>query len=279
LKYPNANQSEFLKENRVLEATRLQSGLKLMLSTNEKLREIDTCNMPSFLVHSPYELPGSYDSSDRYEISSDINFGFGFDLQVLITPEIISTDESLKSFDPETRGCYFEGEKKLEFFKIYTRRNCEFECFGKTMRSFRDVNCTQYFLPRSDEMQLCDYRKEVYAQVATYDALRKKDNCGCLDECNSIKYKTEVIAHKIENKHEASFEFKFKDVDIVPLKRYQLFTFSEFLAQAGGMMGLFAGISVLSIVEIFYFLSLRWMMDFWMVLKQRFGKWRVEKVE
>jgi acid-sensing ion channel, other len=269
LKFPNANQSEYLKENQVLEATRLQNGLKLILSTNENLGEFDVCTSPSFLVHSPYELPGSYDSSDRYEISNDIDFGFGFDLQVLITPEIISTDESLRSLDPETRGCYFEGEKKLEFFKVYTRRNCEFECFGKTMQGYPSLNCTQYFVARSDEMELCDYRKEVYSQAATYDALRRKDKCGCLDECNSIKYTTEVIALKIENKLEASFEFKFKDVDIVPLKRYQLFTFSEFLAQAGGMMGLFAGISVLSIVEIFYFLSLRWMMDFWKALKQR----------
>jgi acid-sensing ion channel, other len=254
LRFPEGSHSKQLKKNYPLTATRQDSGLKLSLFQNLTYYNEDICDFPSFLIHSPFELPGSYENSDRYK------FDFGFDLQVLITPEIITTDDDLRSIEPRQRGCYFEGERKLEFFKVYTKMNCEFECFSSIMRSYRELNCTQYFAVRDEDMEMCDYRDEVYCQGKSYNGMRdKRDKCDCLDECNSIKYTTEVIAHKIENKHEASFEFKFKDVDIVPLKRYQLFTFSEFLAQAGGMMGLFAGISVLSIVEIFYFLSLRWM--------------------
>jgi hypothetical protein len=96
----------------------------------------------------------------------------------------------------------------------------------------------------------------------------------------SIKYKVEINTQHFKTSvvnfselerfiyREAVFEFKFKDVDVVPLRRYQPFTVSEFLAQSGGMMGLFAGISALSIIELFYFLTLRLFVNFWRWFKQ-----------
>jgi Amiloride-sensitive sodium channel len=50
---------------------------------------------------------------------------------------------------------------------------------------------------------------------------------------------------------DVTLNFRFKDVNVVAMRRYQPLTFVEFLAQSGGMMGLFAGISALSIIEIF----------------------------
>jgi acid-sensing ion channel, other len=209
------------------------------------------------VVHSPFELPGSFEAIDRF------NFGFDVDLQVLITSEIITTDDNLKSMDPKKRGCYFEGEKKLKYFKIYTRRNCEFECFSEMMRNNPRLNCTQYYVVRNQSMEICDYRQERQYQAENFRSLRKNSNCDCLDACNSIKYKVEVVHQNIFNSSETSIEFRFKDVDVVPLRRYQPFTFRDFLAQSGGLMGLFAGISVLSVIEVVYFLSLRLMVNLW----------------
>jgi Amiloride-sensitive sodium channel len=56
--------------------------------------------------------------------------------------------------------------------------------------------------------------------------------------------------------------FKFKDEEVRATRRYQPFMFSEFLGQSGGVMGLFAGISMLSIIEIFYFFPFRLVSDF-----------------
>jgi acid-sensing ion channel, other len=233
---------------------------------NERLNYYDTCTSPSFLVHSPYELPGSFDSLERF------SFQFGHDLQVLITPEIIKTDENLRSLDTKKRGCYFEGEKKLEYFKVYTRRNCEFECFSKTMWRYPTLNCTPYFAVRDQSMDVCDYRVEMRSRQQTFLALRDKDKCGCLDECDSIKYNVEVIANHLSNSSLTEIEFKFKDVDVFPLRRCQPFTFSEFLAQSGGMMELFAGISMLSIFELFYFMTLRWVVNLWWWIAYKWKK-------
>jgi hypothetical protein len=55
----------------------------------------------------------------------------------------------------------------------------------------------------------------------------------------------------------ASLKVFFKDNEFVPLKRFQLYGTVDFLANCGGLLGLFVGVSVLSIVEIFYYFILR----------------------
>lgn len=54
---------------------------------------------------------------------------------------------------------------------------------------------------------------------------------------------------------------KFKENEFTPLRRFQQFTFIDFLSYIGGLLGLFAGISVLSFFEIFYFCVPRLLYD------------------
>jgi acid-sensing ion channel, other len=240
----------------LMSSSRTGNGLKTTFHRNKEVLKIETCLAPSFIVHSPFELPGSYDQNER------VNYYYGYDLEVLITPEIIKTDRSLKTYEPKQRGCYFKGEKSLKFFKIYTRRNCEFECYAEHFLS--KLNCVPFYMVRNETTEVCGAQEEISLQLEFYLVLRKVNECECLEECDSIKYKFEVVAHSKDERatnfssDSMSIEFKFKDLLIAPLRRYQPFTFSEFLAQSGGMMGLFAGISALSIIELFYFLSLRW---------------------
>jgi acid-sensing ion channel, other len=92
--------------------------------------------------------------------------------------------------------------------------------------------------------------------------------CKCLPTCNSIEYKVEVIGEKhskryiIDSKYaEAELEFHYRDSEYFPLIRYQEFKTKDFLAFVGGLLGLFAGISVLSIIEFVYFFTLRLAVD------------------
>lgn len=41
------------------------------------------------------------------------------------------------------------------------------------------------------------------------------------------------------------------------LKRSATYTYTDFLASCGGLLGLFLGVSVLSIIEFFYYSTLR----------------------
>jgi hypothetical protein len=265
-----------------LKATmRRGNGLKIHLAGNKNIRTRDRCKTQTFLVHSPFDVPAGF------EIEEMVHFLYGYDLEVLITPEITQTDEDLRSFTPEERGCYFEGERKLKYFKVYTRRNCELETLSEFLEVDNEYNCTPFFLLRNDSREVCDHRYEEEIKREIGNALKARDqilkNSDCLDECNMIKYRTEIIAHNVQldknafNKSywiefdfETEIEFKFKDVDIVPLRRYRQMTFSDFLAQSGGMMGLFAGVSALSVIELFYFMTLRWMVNLWRWISDRY---------
>jgi acid-sensing ion channel, other len=70
-------------------------------------------------IFSPFDLPLSIKQEPLLS---------GHSYQIVLEPKITKSDESLQSIAPATRKCYFEGERKLKFFKIYTQSNCELEC-------------------------------------------------------------------------------------------------------------------------------------------------------
>lgn len=49
----------------------------------------------------------------------------------------------------------------------------------------------------------------------------------------------------------------FKETQFITSKRSELYGKTDFLANCGGLLGLFMGVSILSIVEIFYYLTIR----------------------
>lgn len=124
-------------------------------------------------------------------------------------------------------------------------------------------------------MEVCDIRKFDCCDDVDDDSLDNYDKfylsdgvCKCLPACNSIEYKVEVFTSKFTEKyikseilHTSEFNIKYKESEVYPLIRYQQFKSKDFLSCVGGLLGLFAGISVLSIIELFYFFSLRPLMD------------------
>lgn len=49
----------------------------------------------------------------------------------------------------------------------------------------------------------------------------------------------------------------FKEAQFITSKRSELYGTTDFLANCGGLLGLFMGVSLLSLVEIFYYLVIR----------------------
>jgi acid-sensing ion channel, other len=49
----------------------------------------------------------------------------------------------------------------------------------------------------------------------------------------------------------------FKEDQVITLKRSELYKSTDFLANCGGLLGLFLGVSFMSILEIFYFCTVR----------------------
>lgn len=97
--------------------------------------------------------------------------------------------------------------------------------------------------------------------------------CDCLQECNSIEYEIQVIKTKLKYEHHyktynnakywinstyyGALVIYFGDTEYTALKQYASYGTVSFLSEVGGLLSLFLGVSVISVIEIFYFLVIR----------------------
>lgn len=100
-----------------------------------------------------------------------------------------STSDDLRKFPPKNRGCYFEGEKELKFFKSYTKAQCQFECLAN--ETLKACGCVKFSMPRNNSTPICDLDK-----VSCYLHVMKKltsrmSTCNCLHSCTYISYSIE----------------------------------------------------------------------------------------
>lgn len=66
-----------------------------------------------------------------------------------------------------------------------------------------------------------------------------------------------MLAEKFVEGRKVAFQFKYKSRQFVGMKRAEYYTKIDFLANCGGLLGLFVGASVLSIIETIYYFTLR----------------------
>lgn len=90
------------------------------------------------IIHSPEELP--YRSGHHYF------HGRHEGAFIDVVTEKKKIDEVMESWTPEQRNCFMEHEKKLKFYKIYTKANCEHECLSHAM--LRACSCVPFYIIR-----------------------------------------------------------------------------------------------------------------------------------
>ncbi|XP_047022448.1 pickpocket protein 28-like [Helicoverpa zea] len=197
-----------------------------------------------------------------------------------ISFDVLNTSESLRGYDPEVRQCYFPDERYLKYFKIYSSKNCRMECLANI--TFSLCQCVEFYMPHSSSNKICTGDDDDCIFLARGEMLKQESiqgnfTCHCLPSCNSVDYNAEIlktdfklkkfinIVKKLRNYSDDSFnninlskiEMYFMKPRFLSMRRSELFGVTDFLANCGGLLGLFLGFSFLSLVEIIYFLSLR----------------------
>jgi acid-sensing ion channel, other len=96
--------------------------------------------------------------------------------------------------------------------------------------------------------------------------------CNCWPACTTISYEVETnqvslsqdstkVLNETDDENDevllTRVSFLFKEAQFFASKRSELFGQTDFFANCGGLLGLFMGVSLLSIVEIVYFFSIR----------------------
>ncbi|KAG5680508.1 hypothetical protein PVAND_010015 [Polypedilum vanderplanki] len=244
-----------------------QKGLSIALYLHHKKKDADNLCPALFSAFNYYfHLPN--------EILTPMHLRqfvpFGQKKFVSLSARAYKTNEGLRKLKPKVRDCYFEGEKKLKFFKSYTKRNCEFECM--TNYTLKICGCSKFSMPREQNTSICTvYQARCYYMAMNewpiYNRTLKKatESCNCLDTCTNIKYKvnyeelSEESLHRhidlkdqgITEKDEFSFLiFTFGDHFIIEEEDYAPYALQNY---TGGLLGLFIGCSILSLIEILYF--------------------------
>ncbi|CRK87601.1 CLUMA_CG001397, isoform A [Clunio marinus] len=265
----------------------LGSGSRAGLNIVLKLTEPDLdyiCRGPvqgfKILLHTPGEIPRVSKQYFRVPLSQEV--------VVSVKPNMITTSEGLADYAPERRQCFFNDERHLKFFRVYTQSNCELECLANF--TLDQCKCVKFSMPRDTETRICT-QSEVSCYDSAEDNLMKLEftqsltsgsgvnklgqtSCNCLPSCTSIVYDAEIS--------QADFEFEkmfnsyaedyldelpgailarltifFKEAQFITSKRSELYGLSEFMANCGGLLGLFMGVSILSLMEIVYYITLR----------------------
>jgi amiloride-sensitive sodium channel len=123
--------------------------------------------------------------------------------EVKISAKVTKFTEDLRKFPPNIRNCYFDNERKLKFYKIYTKVNCEFECI--TNFTFKSCGCVHFGMPRQKDTKVCGYYdfQCYYWNATQYFKYEKNEEslmpCGCLPSCTEIEYS--IDSEKEESYH------------------------------------------------------------------------------
>jgi hypothetical protein len=144
----------------------------------------------AIFIHSPDEPPLFLHKEDAVE------FDGGKSLDILLTPNVITTDIDLAGFDLQDRVCFLDGEKYLRFFKAYTTKNCLNECFSNV--SAEICGCVPFDIIRDELTPICelfDYHclNRVQYEIKFDVESEKLKECNCLQRCNSVTYDVEFI--------------------------------------------------------------------------------------
>ena len=103
----------------------------------------------------------------------------------------------LRSMDPSKRNCYYENEKELDFFPVYSEPNCALECAWKHARE--TCGCVPWFLKTTvfGTRPMCEaYGNMCFRKIVN---ARYGKNFGdvtcmeeCLPDCNEYSYSATV---------------------------------------------------------------------------------------
>lgn len=169
-----------------------------------------------FFVTSPGEV--TITSRKHYNIPMEE------EIRILIKPTLITTTNGLRSYDPNRRQCFFQSDRQLRFFRIYTQNNCEAECLANFTKI--QCGCARFSMPSTNHhlfdsifflfifatfsgdnlTKICGtariecytnaeqqiYGEDVIDGLKNEAAKTFRRQCNCRPSCTSIKYDVDI---------------------------------------------------------------------------------------
>ncbi|XP_055621968.1 sodium channel protein Nach-like [Toxorhynchites rutilus septentrionalis] len=231
-------------------------------------------------VHSAKDFPGVSDFEGTVQPGWDVDLG--------VTPIPIDSSASLQQVPLMQRRCYMENEGKLQSSKSFSLNLCMSECRLRTV--IKMCGCVPFYyadfnIVEAEGVPMCTiksvnclrhYRKYFFSlkpprRYSNEDlSFDHGMDCDCMPSCTFLDYNVQRISSKRQNgmfvssyfggrnvSNYATLHVHFKDLFCVKYRREAFMTWDSLLASFGGIFGLCMGGSVLSIVELFYYFTVK----------------------
>lgn len=215
-------------------------------------------------LHAPEDIPFWNMEYDRR-----MTVLYGAEANVIYSITDVVNEPEVSSIPPEIRQCRFPGEIPDNFiaYKYYSYSACISQC--RIDAQLELCNCTHHFSPKIYEDRYCDL-EGLKCLTVNYGTLRKLKVpgmnesgliCDCLPSCIEPDY--DVVAKKSLEPQEdvkvRSAVFKLSNRPYERITRQVARTALDLVVAMGNSFGLCFGGSLLSIVELVYYLCFkRW---------------------
>lgn len=125
------------------------TGLQASLSVYLRFTENDANSMFGggvqgfrIVFHPPNKLP---------QIDKEYSYvSLGRAVTFTVKPDQIKALDSIATYKPDQRHCYFNPERQLQFFQEYNQHNCELECLSNF--TLAKCGCVEFSMPCTVEL-------------------------------------------------------------------------------------------------------------------------------
>nr|XP_046470829.1 pickpocket protein 28-like [Neodiprion pinetum] len=171
--------------------------------------------------------------------------------------------DELREMSKSQRECNFPEDGDLKMWPVYTRNMCILECRYNFIKS--RCGCYPYFARPIPGVPVCNSTQLHCISGISDSIISLKSNnkhlCTCPENCNTARYPNIRIGTAYNIDRVDVIPVRAVNIDIefpfTKMRREVFFGFTEFLVSVGGAAGLFLGASIISFIEIFYYLTLK----------------------
>ncbi|XP_046971070.1 pickpocket protein 28-like [Vanessa cardui] len=232
-------------------------SIELYLNTSEHQYDCDGNNVGfNVLISSP---------TDHVYTSTILRLPMDRMTTIEVSPITYKTDTSLRALSPDQRQCFFQNERKLQYYEFYTDTNCKLDL--RIRETMKHCRCVLYNWPIKVGEQL------IYAYYADSEEQRQPHEgaTSCYPACNDILYSTQVYYSDLIRDHNSGkanvgksnkgekthINIHFYDDMFLGQHRHAQYDDYYFAGAIGGLLSLFLGFSIISVAELVYFVMLK----------------------
>ncbi|XP_055914189.1 pickpocket protein 11-like [Eupeodes corollae] len=220
--------------------------------------------------------------ADAYDFPEDNGnneiFGIQQEAYVAVKTTVMIGTTYLRNMPLWKRGCIFDAEYKLKYFREYSYWNCLAECFSG--RLLEHCGCVTHNMVQPDGVPMCDLKKfncvlhenDAFQKLVEDADILGSKICNCMAECSYFKYHTVVSSGRLNRTYVKGYHRFFKNItttDEILLHVYfsdlntakyridAIESWQSIVGTVGGIAGMTMGINVVCIAEVFFFVCIR----------------------